>query len=95
MKWTSIVAIYFLFWCLSFFLVLPFRLRSSNEDDPHVPGQATSAPPSFSFGRTAKWTTLVAAALFGLYYANYVNRWLLPDMIDLFSGAAERAAQGK
>ena len=75
--------------------VLPFRLRSSVEDDPHVPGQANSAPPHFSFLRTAKWTTLVAVVLFGLYYANYVNRWLLPDMIDLFSGAAERSAQGK
>lgn len=95
MRWTSIVAIYFLFWCLSFFLVLPFRLRSSAEDDPHVPGQANSAPPHFSFLRTSKWTTLVALVLFGLYYANYANRWLLPDMIDLFSGAAERSAQGK
>ena len=95
MKWTSIVAIYFLFWCLSFFFVLPFRLRSSDEDDPHVPGQATSAPPRFSFARTAKWTTLVAVVLFALYYANYVNRWLLPDMIDLFSDAAERAAKAQ
>ena len=57
--------------------------------------RSTSAPPRFSFGRTAKWTTLVAAVLFGLYHANYVNRWLLPDMIDLFSDAAERAAKAQ
>jgi predicted secreted protein len=91
MKWTSIAAIYFLFWALSFFLVLPFRLRSSNDDEAFVPGQAESAPPRFSFLRTVKWTTAVAVVLFGLYYANYINRWIAPDMIDFFSGAAERS----
>jgi predicted secreted protein len=92
MKWTSILAIFFLFWSLSFFLVLPFRLRSSDEPEVHVPGQADSAPPRFSFARTAKWTTVVAAVLFGLYYANYVNGWLLPDMIDLFTPTAQRSS---
>jgi len=31
MRWTSIVAIYTLFWALSFFFVLPFRLRGNGE----------------------------------------------------------------
>lgn len=92
MQWTSISAIYFLFWCLSFFLVLPFRLRSSNEDDPYIAGQAESAPPRFSFVRTVKWTTLVAAVLFGLFYANYVNGWIAPAALDLFTPAAERSS---
>ncbi len=91
MKWTSISAIYFLFWCLSFFLVLPFRLSTGDEPEAHVPGQADSAPPRFSFQRTAKWTTLVAIVLFGLYYANYVNGWILPDMLDLVSQSAEQS----
>lgn len=92
MQLTSIIAIYFLFWSLSFFLVLPFRLRSSDEDDPYVPGQAESAPPRFSFMRTAKWTTLVATVLCALYYANYVNGWLMPDTLDMFTPTAEKAA---
>ncbi len=82
MKWTSLLAIYFLFWCFSFFLVLPFRLQDSNAEDSHVPGQAESAPPRFSFARTAKWTTAVATAVTALYYFNYVNGWLTPEMID-------------
>jgi predicted secreted protein len=81
MRWTSILAIYLLFWALSFFFVLPFRLRNPGEDAP-VPGQALGAPPRFSFGRTAKWTTLVAAILFGLYYANYVNQWVPVETFD-------------
>ena len=84
MKWTSIVAIYFLFWCFSFMLVLPFRLKSHDGPEVHVPGQAESAPPHFSFPRTAKWTTLLAAVLFGLYYANYVNGWIMPEVLDFF-----------
>jgi len=83
MKPTSISAIFFLFWALSFFLVLPFRLQSRNGDDTYVPGQAESAPPSFSFGRTALWTTVIAVILFGLYYANYVNGWIPVDSFNL------------
>ena len=83
MKWTSILAIYLLFWWGSLFLVLPFRLRSSMEPEEHVAGQAESAPPRFSVGRTILWTTIVAAVLFALYYANYVNGWITVDTIDL------------
>lgn len=84
MKYTSILAIYALFWSMSFFFVLPFRLRSSAELEEHVPGQADSAPQHFSFARTCLWTTIVAALLFGLYYLNYVNGWITPDALDIF-----------
>jgi hypothetical protein len=40
-------------------------------------------------GRTAKWTTVVALILFGLYYANYVNGWIPVTSFDLTQGAAE------
>lgn len=87
MKPTSISAIFMLFWALSFFLVLPFRLKSREGDTGHIPGQAESAPPSFSFGRTAKWTTVVALVLFGLFYANYVNGWIPVEDLDLVHAA--------
>jgi predicted secreted protein len=87
MKFSSILAIYALFWSMSFFFVLPFRLRSSPEPEEHVPGQADGAPPRFSLGRTCLWTTIVAAVLFGLYYLNYVNGWLAPRALDFFHPA--------
>ena len=85
MRLTSIVAIYTLFWALSFFLVLPFRLqrRGVSGGEAHVPGQVESAPPRFSFGRTCAWTTIVAVVLFGLYYANYVEQWVPVETFDL------------
>lgn len=82
MRWSSIAAIYALFWAMSFFLVLPFRLQGRQEEK-RIAGQAESAPPTFSFARTARWTTLVAAVLFGLYYGNYVYRWVPVDTFDL------------
>ena len=81
MRLSSIVAIYTLFWALSFFLVLPFRLRMPGEDR-RVPGQADGAPPMFSVARTAKWTTLVAAILFGVYSGNYVYQWVPVGTFD-------------
>jgi predicted secreted protein len=84
-RFSSILAIYALFWSMSFFFVLPFRLKTSDEPEAPVPGQAESAPPRFSFARTCLWTTIVGAVLFALYYLNYVNGWVGPELIDFFS----------
>jgi predicted secreted protein len=91
MQITSIIAIYFLFWFLCLFLVLPFRLRTSSGDDEHVPGQDRGAPPKFSVRRTAWWTTVLAALMFGLFYANYLYGWVTPDTLDI-TPASERGS---
>ena len=85
MKFSSILALYPLFWSLCLFFVLPFRLRTSEEPDVPVPGQASGAPPRFSLGRTAIWTTWVSAVMFGLYYLNYVYGWIGPQALDFFT----------
>lgn len=82
MRWTSISAIFWLFWAMSFFFVLPFRLQGKGGEDRSVPGQAESAPPRFSFGRTCLWTTIVALVLFALFYLNYVEGWIGPDTFN-------------
>lgn len=83
MKWTSIIAIYPLFWVMSAFFVMPFGLRTHDQDQAElVPGQVSSAPVNFQPGLVAKRTTLLAAVLFGLYYANYVNGWLGVEVLD-------------
>ena len=85
MKWTSIIAIYSLFWVLSAFLVMPFGLRTHHEEGSEImPGHADSAPTNFSASRIAKRATVVAAVLFGLYYANYVNGWIMPEDLNFF-----------
>ena len=83
MKVTSILAIYVLFWTLSLFLVLPWGVRTSEEAGmERIPGHADSAPHSFSFGRVALRTTIVATILFGLFYANYHYGWIGVEAFD-------------
>lgn len=86
MRWTSIVAIYSLFWVLSAFLVMPFGLRTPDEVDGHVveKGHATSAPVNFRPRRIAARATVVALVLFSLYYVNYVNQWITVDDLNFF-----------
>ena len=85
MRAGSLVAIYALFWAFSLFLVLPFRLQrkgGEGEEDVYVPGTVESAPPRFSLGRTAFWTTIVSGVLFGLFWANFVEGWLPASAFD-------------
>jgi predicted secreted protein len=83
MRWPSMLAIYALFWAMSLFLVLPFRLQTKRGEDRTIPGQAESAPPRFSLPRTALWTTLVSSAFFLLFLANYEFGWVGPDAFNL------------
>jgi predicted secreted protein len=84
-KWTSILAIYTLFWVFSAFLVLPFGVRTHEEEGvERVPGQAESAPANFDPKRVVLRASVLALVLFGLYYANYINGWVTPHSFDLF-----------
>jgi len=83
MRWTTILAIYFLFWFLSLFLVLPFGVRTSEEvGKEKIPGQADSAPHEFRPLRIILRTSLVAAVLFLLFYLNYLYGWVTVDSFD-------------
>ncbi|MBT2185501.1 DUF1467 family protein [Sphingobium nicotianae] len=91
MRWTSLLAIYFLFWFLSLFLVLPFGIRTTDEvGGEKIPGQADSAPHEFRPLRIVLRTSLVALALFALFYANYSFGWITTDTLrSWFHGPAE------
>jgi predicted secreted protein len=84
MKWTSILAIYFLFWVMSAFLLLPFGVRTHEEMGlKKSPGQADSAPANFRPGRLATRATLIAAVLTALYVLNYTRGWIGVDDLDV------------
>ena len=83
MKPQSILAIYILFWTLSLFVVLPFGVRTAEEAGEELaPGHAPSAPHRFSLAQAAVRATIVSAAAFALFYANYRFGWLTIDMLD-------------
>jgi predicted secreted protein len=85
MALSSIVAIYFLFFAFSAFLLLPFGVRTDEEAGARkVPGQADSAPHSFDIRRHLLRAALVGALFFALYYANWTYGWITPDDLDFY-----------
>ena len=90
MNWTSIVAIYALFWVMSAFVLLPFGIKTHDEAGiPKVPGQADSAPANFRPGRIAVRATVLSAILCAIYVANYTYGWIGIDDINVFAPPAE------
>jgi len=84
MRWTSALAIWFLFCALSVFFVLPFGVRTAEEAGiDRVPGQAESAPHDFRPGRTALRVVIVGSVLWGLFMLNYRYDWITPQMLDV------------
>jgi len=83
MKLQSILAIYILFWTISLFLVLPWGVRTPEEEGVACPpGHADSAPHRFSLPKAALRATIVSAVLFALFYANYRFGWVDIGMLD-------------
>lgn len=94
MRWTSILAIYLLIWVLSAFLVLPFGVRTHDEERVEkIPGQADSAPANFRPWRVIGRATLLSAVLCALFVANYAFGWITAEDIDVF-GAPPDFDQG-
>lgn len=82
MRPTTIVAIYFLFWMLSLFFVLPFGVRTSEEaGQERVPGQADSAPAQFRPWTIVRRTTILSGMLFALFYLNYSFGWVTTESL--------------
>ncbi|MGN6589989.1 MAG: DUF1467 family protein [Sphingomicrobium sp.] len=85
MAFTSIVAIYFLFFALSAFILLPFGVRTDEEaGTPKVAGQAESAPHRFDIRRHLVKAAILAVVLFAIYYANWTYGWVTPDDLDFY-----------
>lgn len=71
------IATYLIFWTITLFFVLPWRVRTHHEaGTAPVPGQADGAPADPRLLWKAKWTTIAASALFAAYYLNYTHGWL-------------------
>jgi predicted secreted protein len=80
----SALAVYFIFWWLTLFLVLPFGGRSKSETAEVVAGADQGAPSSPRMGRLLAITTGVSAIFFGLFWMVYVmNIFDLAIITDL------------
>ena len=86
MKWTSVLAIYFLIFCLTAFVTLPFGVKTAEEAGAErVPGQADSAPHRFDLPRHLIRAGVIAALLTALFVANYMFGWITVDDLDFYN----------
>jgi predicted secreted protein len=85
-SWPTIAAIYFIIWWTVLFAVLPWGVRSQRESGEVAPGTDPGAPSVPALGRKVIWTTLVSAALFGVFYFFYVTRLVTLDDLGALLG---------
>ena len=82
---SSIIAIYFLFFAFSAFVLLPFGVKTDEEaGTPKIAGQADSAPHRFNLKRHLLRAAIFGALLFALYYANWTYSWITLDDLDFY-----------
>ena len=78
---TTAVAIFFLIWWIVLFAVLPWGVRSQQEDADVAPGTDPGAPAIPNLRRKLVWTTLVSVVVFAACYLIYVDRLITLDSL--------------
>jgi predicted secreted protein len=88
MSWLTNGAIYFIVWWITLFAVLPFGVRTQDDERQIVPGTVASAPAKFRFFRVMAVTTVVSAVIvvgwnlgstyFGVSFADLPH--IMPDI---------------
>jgi predicted secreted protein len=86
MSVTTAIAVYFLIWWIVLFTVLPWGVRSQQEDGEISHGSDPGAPALPRLLAKLLWTTLVATAIFAACYAIYANRLVTLDGLAAWLG---------
>lgn len=81
MSITTALAIYFIIWWVVLFAVLPWGVRSQEEQGDVARGTDPGAPALHRIWWKLLWTTLVSGVVFGLGAAAYLKRWITLDML--------------
>lgn len=68
MSWISFVAIYFVVWWLTLFAVLPFGVKTQDDDGAVTLGTPASAPRGPHMLRAVLGTTVVTTIIVGGFY---------------------------
>jgi predicted secreted protein len=86
MKWTSVLAIFFLAWVFTAFLTLSIGVKTHEEvGAERVPGQADSAPHRFDLPRHLVRAAIIAAVLTAIYVANYIYGCIGVEDLDFYN----------
>jgi predicted secreted protein len=78
----SVLALYFIIWWLTLFVVLPFGVRSQREAGETVIGSDPGAPAKVRLARIALINSCVALVVLALVWVVYVENWFNIGMIN-------------
>jgi predicted secreted protein len=79
------IAIYFLVWWITLFVVLPFGIRSQHEGGEFAAGTDPGAPMLARLGHKLIWTTIVSSVIFAIGAFLYVRKIVtFDDLARLF-----------
>ena len=85
MGWGSLLSIYLLIWVVTLFAVLPWGVRTPQEEGADmVKGQADSAPVQPMLIRKLLWTTLISAIIGGILYAIWSSGMITVEDLPSF-----------
>jgi predicted secreted protein len=83
-SYVSALAIYFIIWWLTLFLVLPVGVRSQAESETVVPGTDPGAPVRTHLGLKLAANTILSGVVFGvLYLVTNVLGFGIEDLVRL------------
>ena len=86
MNFGSALAVYFLIFVFTAFLMLPFGMRTDEEaGTAKIAGQADSAPHRFDLKRHLLRAGLISVGLFALFYANWLQGWITAETLDFYN----------
>jgi len=84
------IASYFISWWVVLFAVLPWGVRSQEEDGTITPGSDPGAPAIPGLKRKLVWTTIVAAVVFAAWQVIYAYRLIALDDLAALIGVRLR-----
>lgn len=88
MTWISAFAVYFIIWWTVLFAMLPFGVRTQDEDGDVTLGTTASAPAGSHMLKAVIRTTIVSALIYGAFYlATSVFGWSFDDIPRIGPGA--------
>jgi predicted secreted protein len=80
------IAIYFVIWWITLFAVLPFGVRSQQEEGDFTPGTDPGAPVIPDVKRKFIWTTIVATLIFAAFDVVYTYRLVTVGQVGALFG---------
>ena len=86
MSWTTVLAIYFVAWWLVLFLVLPFGVRTQQDEGVVVPGTDPGAPVMPLLVKKLIWNTVLTAVLCAVFIWLFLSGHVTLDNLTTLWG---------